>query len=138
MYLSENNQEHLGTGVSFPITVSSQGAIQLSPGKQSVEESIRIILRTHPGERVYRPTFGCQLSELAFAPLNTQTLTSIRLYVQEALQRWEPRIDVESVVTEPDPIRGKVDIVLNYKIKETYEAKSMVYPFYLASSKEAI
>ena len=34
----------------------------------------------------------------------------MRLYVQEALETWEPRIDLEEVVTEPDPILGKVDI----------------------------
>jgi uncharacterized protein len=136
MYAEESSQEHLGTGISFPVQVSSQGTIQLSPGKTSVDESIKIILRTHLGERVYRPNFGCRLSELAFAPLNTETLMQIRLYVQEALEQWEPRINLESVVTEPDPVRGKVDVVINYQIKKTYEAKSFVFPFYLSGSKE--
>jgi uncharacterized protein len=138
MYTGRGNQgrEHLGTSPSFPFRVSPQGMIQLSSAEINIEESIRIILRTDLGERVYRPDFGCRLSELSFAPLNTQTLTLIRLYVQEALDRWEPRIDVEDVITDPDPVHGKVDINVNYQIKKTHDAQSLVYPFYLSSSKD--
>ena len=64
---------------------------------EKVKESIWIILRTGVGERVYRPTFGSRLSELAFAPLNSDTLLRIRLYVLEALEVWEPRITIDGL-----------------------------------------
>jgi uncharacterized protein len=130
------NRDHLGAGFSFPLKVSSQGLIQLSSDELNIEESIRIILRTEPGERVYRPDFGCRLSELSFSPLNTQTMMMIRLYVQEALQRWEPRIDKIQVSIDPDPVRGRVEIMINYQIKSTYDSKSLVYPFYLSANQE--
>jgi uncharacterized protein len=139
MYSGEiRGREHLGTGISLPLRISPQGTIQLSSAEPNIEESIRIILRTDLGERVYRPDFGCRLSELAFAPLNTQTLRLIRLYVQEALDKWEPRIKVEEVLTDPDPVRGRIDIVLNYQVKDTYDSKSLVYPFYLAPSQNEV
>jgi uncharacterized protein len=130
------NRDHLGAGFSFPLKVSPQGLMQLSSDELNIEESIRIILRTEPGERVYRPDFGCRLSELTFSPLNTQTMMMIRLYVQEALQRWEPRIDKIQVTIDPDPVRGRVDIMINYQIKNTYDSKSLVYPFYLSANQE--
>jgi uncharacterized protein len=130
------NRDHLGTGFSFPFKVNPQGLMQLSSDELNIEESIRIILRTEPGERVYRPDFGCRLSELTFSPLNTQTMMMIRLYVQEALQRWEPRIDKIQVTIDPDPVRGQVDIMINYQIKNTYDFKSLVYPFYLSANQE--
>jgi uncharacterized protein len=130
------NRDHLGTGFSFPLKVNPQGLMQLSSDELNIEESIRIILRTEPGERVYRPDFGCRLSELTFSPLNTQTMMMIRLYVQEALQRWEPRIDKIQVTIDPDPVRGQVDIMINYQIKNTYDFKSLVYPFYLSANQE--
>lgn len=130
------NRDHLGMGLSFPLRISPQGTMQLSADELNIEESIRIILRTEPGERVYRPDFGCRLSEMAFAPLSTQTMMMIRICVQEALQRWEPRIDKVQVATDPDPVRGRVDIIINYQIKSTYDAKSLVYPFYLAVQRE--
>jgi uncharacterized protein len=127
---------YLGTGLAFPLQLSVQGGIQLRSEDQKVKESIWIILRTGLGERVYRPNFGSRLAELAFAPLNRDTLLRIRLYVLEALQTWEPRIWIDEVRTEPDPIRGRVDIVIDYRLKDYPDPYSFVYPFYLASILE--
>jgi phage baseplate assembly protein W len=121
----------LGTGWASPLRVNVQGSIPLSSEERNIEESIWIILRTDLGERVYRPNFGSRLSELVFAPMNTQTLLLIRLYVQEALEMWEPRIEIDEVRTDPDPVRGRVDIIIQYHSKENYDSRSLVYPFYV-------
>lgn len=130
------HQEYLGTGLSFPLQVNLQGGFKQSSEAQKVKESIWLILRTDLGERVYRPDFGCRLTELAFAPLNNDTLLRIRIYVLEALQKWEPRIDVDEVRTDPDSVRGRVNIIINYCLKSHADPYSFVYPFYLASQEE--
>lgn len=121
----------VGQGVSFPIAADMRGNLQLSAEARNLEESIRVILGTKLGERVYRPNFGCRLSELTFAPLETRTLLLVRLYVEEALTTWEPRIDLEGVYTEPDPIHGQVRITISYRPKGSHDLRSLVYPFYL-------
>jgi uncharacterized protein len=123
----------IGTGLASPLRVSVQGNVQLTSAEPNIEESIVIILRTSLGERVYRPTFGSRLSELVFEPLNIQTLLLIRLYVEEAIETWEPRINVIEIRTDPDPIRGKVDIEIIYQPKDSWDSRSVVYPFYLLS-----
>jgi phage baseplate assembly protein W len=127
---------YLGTGLTFPLQINVQGGLRLSWDHQDVREAIWIILRTELGERVYRPNFGCRLSELIFAPLNTRTLFLIKLYVQEALEIWEPRIEIDEITLDPDPVVGRVDIQIDYRIKEGYEAGSLVYPFYLLPREE--
>jgi phage baseplate assembly protein W len=128
-----NNQQraYLGTGWSFPLEVSLQGNLQVSSAERNIEESIGIILATKLGERVYRPNFGSRLSELVFEPMNTHTLFLIRLYIQEALEMWEPRIVIDGIYTEPDPLRGRVDITIRYHPKDSHDSRSLVYPFYL-------
>ncbi len=121
----------IGQGISFPMGVNVRGNLQLSSGTRNLDESIRIILGTKLGERVYRPNFGCRLSELAFAPLETRTLLLVRLYVEEALTTWEPRIVLDGVSVEPDPIRMKIEIAIAYHPKSSPDARSLVYPFYL-------
>lgn len=133
---SDQQREYLGTGLTFPLQLNVQGEIKLSAQAQKVKESIWIILRTGLGERVYRPNFGCRLAELTFAPLNTDTMLRIRLYILEALQIWEPRIIVDDVQTDPDPIRGRVDIIIDYRLKDYPDTYSFVYPFYLVSMSE--
>jgi uncharacterized protein len=129
-------QEYLGKGLAFPLQLNVQGGLQLSSEAQKVKESIWIILRTSLGERVYRPDFGSRLSELVFEPLNSATLIQIRLYVLEALEVWEPRIEIDRVETEPDPVRGRIDIKIDYHLKDYPDLHSFVYPFYLLSGAE--
>jgi uncharacterized protein len=133
--INEQPQEYLGTGLSFPLQSNVQGGLKLSSAAQKVKESIWLILRTDLGERVYRPNFGCRLSELAFAPLNNDTLLRIRLYVLEALQTWEPRIEVDQVRADPDAATGRVNIIVDYRLKSYPDPYSFVYPFYLVSEE---
>ncbi|BAZ50315.1 hypothetical protein NIES4103_29310 [Nostoc sp. NIES-4103] len=125
--------DYIGAGFGFPLRVNVQGGVQLSTAQPNIEESIIIILRTDLGERVYRPNFGSRLSDLVFEPLSIQTLLLIRRYVEEALEMWEPRIILKQVRADPDPIRGKVDIVIEYQPKNSYDLRSLVFPFYLES-----
>jgi hypothetical protein len=128
--------DYIGSGFAFPLRVNVQGGLPLSSDTPNIEESILIILRTDLGERVYRPNFGSRLSELVFEPLNIQTLLLIRLYVEEALDMWEPRIILKEVRTDPDPVRGKVDIIIEYQPKNSPVTRSLVYPFYLSPSEK--
>ena len=129
-------EDYIGAGLGFPIQVNVQGGIQLSASTPNIEESIIIILRTDLGERVYRPNFGSRLSELVFEPMNVQTLMLIRLYVEEALEMWEPRIILKEVRADPDPVRGRVDIEIVYQPKNSLDTRSLVYPFYLAPEEK--
>lgn len=137
-----NNQpaNPIGKGISFPLKVNVQASLQLSAESRNIEESIRLILGTKLGERVYRPDFGSRLDELVFAPMNTETLLLIRLYVTEALERWEPRIILDRVYVEvassvlantPDPEQGRLNIIIQYHPKGSHDSRSIVYPFYL-------
>ena len=131
-YYYPPQKDYIGAGLGFPLQVNVQGGIQLSTGGPNIEESIVIILRTDLGERVYRSNFGSRLSELVFEPMNVQTLMLIRLYVEQALEMWEPRINLKEVRADPDPIRGRVDIEIVYQPKNSLDTRSLVYPFYLA------
>ncbi|MEH1870717.1 GPW/gp25 family protein [Nostoc sp.] len=134
--INESLYKYLGTGLSFPLQSNVQGGLKLSAEAQKVKEAIWLILRTDLGERVYRPDFGCRLSELAFAPINNDTLLRIKIYVLEALRKWEPRIDVDEVRADPDTIAGRVNIIIDYRLKSHPDPYSFVYPFYLASEEE--
>ncbi|HHE72823.1 MAG TPA: phage baseplate protein, partial [Chloroflexi bacterium] len=84
------------------------------------------------GERVMRPTFGCRLQDLVFAPNNSQTAAQARRYVEEALGMWEPRINLVKVDVQQDPDAANCLVIrIQYEIKTTHDRRSLVYPFYL-------
>jgi uncharacterized protein len=126
------SDEIIGRGWSFPPRLDHRGRIATVGGEQEIEEAIRIILTTVPGQRVMRPEFGCRLQEIVFAPNNGQTAAMAERFVRQALARWEPRIQVEEVRAEPDPVdRALLLIRLRYTIKSSHASRSLVYPFYL-------
>ncbi len=116
--------------------LTPQGGLQFSHSYRSLEESIAIILGTRLGERVYRPDFGSRLHELVFAPLNDETLLLAQIYAREAIQKWEPRVTVESVSASPTPDAASLNITLNYRINNSQQRRSLVYPFYLTPATE--
>jgi phage baseplate assembly protein W len=126
-----NGNVYYGRGISFPFRVDATGGIAVSAGVTKVEQSILMILGTQFGERVMRPTFGCNLKSLVFAPNNQATANLARFYVQDGLTRWEPRIDVLDVVAENDNVNGILVISIHYRLKASQDVRSMVYPFYL-------
>src|SRR4051794_9075317 len=104
-----------GRSLGFPPHVAPNGQVVWSAGEPNVRESICIILRTRPGERLMRPDFGCGLDRYLFEPNNTSTLRLIQEEVKRALVRWEPRIRLDDVrvATSPDDARA-VDITIFY------------------------
>lgn len=122
----------IGRGWAFPPRLDHRGRMATVSGEQEIEESIRIILMTSPGQRVMRPEFGCRLNEIVFAPNNLQTIAQAERFVRLALGRWEPRIQVEQVNASPDPEdAARMLINVRYTIRSTHSSRSLVYPFYL-------
>lgn len=126
------NRDFLGRGWAFPISTGSDGEIALAAGAEDVREAIRLIIETEPGERAMRPDFGGGLRSLVFAPLSTGTLSLIRHRVEQALIRWEPRIDLDEVRVAADAAEpGFVRIEVDCHVRETNTFYNLVYPFYL-------
>ena len=126
-------QAFLGVGWKFPVQVDAN-KVAISRYDELVQESIRIILGTSRGERVMRPDFGADLKRLAFAPNNTSTAGLAIFYVQEALKKWEPRIELLNVDANPDGESGQILLItIEYRIVSTNTEHNLVYPFYLGS-----
>ena len=124
--------EFLGTGWSFPVGTDERGDVELSSADEDIKESIRIILGTAKGERLMRPEFGCDIHKHVFSAATPATLNLIESSVREALVRWEPRIDIESVEARTDDVEPtKVLIEIEYQVRTTNSLANMVYPFYI-------
>ena len=122
----------LGSGWSFPMRVNGRGGISLSRHDQDVEEAIRIILSTARGERKMRPEFGCGIHELIFAPNNATTGSLATYHVTQALEQWEPRIELLDVRVDSDQADGGLLLIsLRYRLRATNDVRNLVYPFYL-------
>jgi len=123
----------LGVGWQFPIAKDEKSrGIAAAQYEESVRQSIWIILFTAKGERVMRPDFGCGIHELVFAPNDAATRGMAEHYVSEALQRWEPRIEVLQVKARTaGAYEEELRISIDYRVRTTDNRFNLVYPFYL-------
>jgi hypothetical protein len=125
----------LGVGVGFPVT-APDGAIAQAEYEESVRQSIWIILGTAKGERVMRPNFGCDIYDLVFEVNSPSTAGKVSQAVREALQLFEPRIDMldVQVTSVSDSDGSKLLISIDYQVQATNNVFNLVYPFYLETS----
>jgi uncharacterized protein len=122
----------LGRGWAFPVVATASGGVAFVSGAASVEQAIRIILETSPGERIMRPEFGCGIWELVMEANTAQLHGRVQARVREALVRWEPRIDVLDVrVDSPAEKKNVLFIRIDYRIRANNALYNLVYPFFL-------
>ena len=60
------SDEFVGKGFPFPMRINESGSFTLIEGIEELERSMAVVLSTAPGERPFRPAFGCRIWELMF------------------------------------------------------------------------
>ncbi len=132
-------QEFVGAGWAFPLRVDPTGKVALVEGTAEIEESIRLILMTAPGERPMRPEFGCAIHDYVFAPADASTAGDIAYAVRVSLNRWEPRVDLGEVTVRFDAAdRGVLYVEIEYLVRGTNDPRNLVFPFYTIPAHEEI
>lgn len=91
----------------------ANGQLSYPTLEQSVQQSIRVILSTRPGEQLMRPQFGAGLDQFIHEQNTLTTRRRIRDLVMESLQQWERRIvvdrvDVNEVADRPTLVRVEI------------------------------
>jgi phage baseplate assembly protein W len=123
-----------GKSVAFPPRVDATGRMLWSEGERNIQESIAIILRTDPNERVGLPRFGAGLTAFLFEPNNAATRARIAHAIDTALKALEPRIAVDSVDVAADPKASETAIAtIAYRLVATGAAQSVALNVPLAA-----
>ena len=122
----------LGTGWRLPILPDEAGRLGYAVGEQSIEHCLRALLLTATGERVMRPDLGTRAQESVFAPGSVQNLRDLERSVADAVRTFEPRVEVDGVRAETDPLdESRVTVSVEYRIRRSNTKGNLVFPFYL-------
>src|SRR5690349_9934219 len=112
--------ELIGSGLAFPLHADQRGELALTSGIEDIEQAIGLILGTAPGERPMRPEFGCAVHDVVFDTVDAAIVGKIHTAVHEALERWEPRIDVVDLDVEPSEADdGRLLVSITYRVRAT-------------------
>jgi phage baseplate assembly protein W len=83
---------------SHPLRKGARGYYAMATGPDAVPEIIEQVLNTVPGERVMRPTFGCDIHRHVFAPADQREAETAKADILQALKLWVPYITVDGGV----------------------------------------
>jgi uncharacterized protein len=114
----------------FRIDTASQQTAQASYPAH-VDQMIRQLLLTDPGERVDLPQFGCGLRSLVFAPNSDALAATVQLRVNQGLQQWLAGIvSVASVTVSGTPggpvaAPGTLAVTVTYTLVETQTTEAV-------------
>jgi uncharacterized protein len=128
----EERKDFLGRGWAMPVDIDQRtGLVASVEYEDDIRQSILIILETARGERVMRSDFGCGIHELVFEAVDSKTLQRIRSEVEDALRRYEARIEVLGITIDEDATsEGVLMIELEYQVRRTNQIGNLVFPFY--------
>ncbi|MEK7395615.1 MAG: GPW/gp25 family protein [Candidatus Poribacteria bacterium] len=83
-----------------------------------VEQLIKQVLFTNPGERINRPDFGCGLRRMVFAPNSDVTANLTQITVLQALETWL------GTIIQVDDVRVKaINEILEVRIIYTIRSR---------------
>src|SRR5690606_36097372 len=110
------------------LELNRRGGVAMIAGPQVVRQSILMLLATRPGERVGRPSYGCDLYRLVFEP-NDQTAGGLAIhYVRNAITRWEPRVRLTKVdAGAPPEAPARLVIEIAYLRRDLSMADMLTY-----------
>ncbi len=101
--------------IDYPFHIDSRGRTAVTDSDEHIRDLIEQVLFTAPGERANRPTFGCGLNQLVFAPNSDELAAATQFLVQGSLQQWLGdliQIEAVQVVSQDSALEVTVQYVV--------------------------
>ncbi|MBE5913397.1 MAG: hypothetical protein E7274_05005 [Pseudobutyrivibrio ruminis] len=123
---------NLGQSMKFPPQVDpATGRFVVSSGRDSVKESLYLILMTSVGERLMNPSFGTRIMNYAFMDTSLTMLNIFTSELKNTILEQETRISDVDINVDANSKEGALIININYYLVDSNFMDNFVFPFYL-------
>lgn len=101
------------------------GDVSRVRNEASVRQSIRNLILTNYGERLFQPLIGSSVNRSLFEPNDEVLAEDLRYHVQKTIEDFEPRAQVQIVEVVPFPQQDKVNINVVYSLINSTQLQSV-------------
>ena len=105
----------LDLSASFQTNPLSNELISLK-NESAIARSVRNLVLTIQGERPFQPVLGTGVSRLLFENMDKLTASAIRSEVRTTIENYEPRVEINEIIVEPDYEGNAMNVTLQYFI----------------------
>ena len=100
---------------SFQSSPLSNDLITLK-NESAIARSVRNLVLTIQGERPFQPVLGTGVSRLLFENMDKLTASAIRSEIRTTIENYEPRVEINEILVEPDFEGNAFHVTLQYFI----------------------
>jgi len=100
---------------SFQINPINDDLIAIK-NEVAIARSIRNLIFTVPGDKPFQPTVGSNVDNLLFDNMDELTAASIRSEIEYTVNTFEPRVELNEVVVEPNFDEYEFNVTIKYYI----------------------
>lgn len=92
------------------------GDINTLKDEASIKSSVKNIILTKPGEKLFEPLFGSDVTDLLFEPFDFIVKDRMENEIRTSLELYEPRILLEEVNVNWIDSSYEVEVTMQYRI----------------------
>lgn len=107
-----NNHIYSDLDITF-LRQPSTSDVAMRYDEQSVIRSIRSLLSTNVGERLFQPNLGSTINSLLFEPVSPLTASQIEDEVTRVISNYEPRATINEVLVIANPDSNSFQLFLS-------------------------
>ena len=93
--------------------------------ENSIKESIKNIVLTNKGERLFQPNFGCDINASLFENIDNNTVLILRDNIKRAIRTFEPRCDLKNVEIIADLDTNNLQATVVFSVINTSSTTSL-------------
>ncbi len=101
--------------MSFQINPLSNDLIALK-NANAIARSVRNIIFTLPGEKMFNPDFGTNITDSLFELLDSTSASVVQDQIKYSLETFEPRISILDIIVTPNFNELGYDVEITYNI----------------------
>jgi phage baseplate assembly protein W len=101
------------------------GAVLRFTNEKAVTRSIRNLLLTNPGERLYQPDLGSGIRQLLFEPISNFTSNMLSRFIEDTINKYEQRAKVIAVDVIPEEDKNRYTVTIVYVLINKQEPVSI-------------
>jgi len=116
--------------LDIELTKKNDGDVREFTYIDAIYSSLTNIFETRRGSRRMLPTFANNLHDILFEPIDEDTAEIIGEVLLDAIDRWEPRIQVTNININPKYDQNTYEIRLTFYIINTEEINTFNYILY--------
>jgi len=84
--------------------------------EQAVRESIKNLVLTDRGERLFQPDIGCNIRGSLFENIDQNTILILKENIKSTLKTYEPRCDVKDVIVNANIDRHEIFVKIIFSV----------------------